>query len=299
MRYNRELQNAGLKVDFAVMRKRGIATLSLLRFLWNDEEVDYLRAFMHETMLMSDWNFSEKSLPRNRQNEPLYLAIIYFGLSVFALEQTQDKIWIRVERDSKKPASTLKTLVSMFRGARDAVFRDLPWELLLQLPRDAFILVSYDDVVRARTSGVDSVLSVSTKVVNVGDFEPFFQDGSLKEDEHDTGHVERESQGNLAEDAMRRGIRASKCYLLFLSKTVFEGAVRMELETALQEEKPILLVHESDPNRVGFDTFSKYIETAPDAAKHLFRESESMPFQRRLYLAEAFYGELIARIDAI
>ncbi|GBG26668.1 WD repeat-containing protein pop2 [Hondaea fermentalgiana] len=271
-------------------------------------------------------------------------AIIFFGLSVFALEQTQDKIWIRVERDSKKPATTLKTLVSMFRGARDAVFRDLPWGLLLQSPRNASILVSYDDVVRARTSGVDSVLSVSTKVVNVGDFEPFFKDGSLKEDEHDTGHVERapvrqpgagleyhvflshrqvdagdtcnliaeklqnrglkvwfdqESQGNLAEDAMRRGIRASKCYLLFLSKTVFEGAVRMELETALQEEKPILLVHESDPNRVGFDTFSSYIESAPDAAKHLFRETESMPFQRRLYLAEAFYEEFIARIDAI
>ncbi|GBG34226.1 UDP-N-acetylglucosamine transferase subunit ALG14-like [Hondaea fermentalgiana] len=86
--------------------------------------------------------------------------------------------------------------------------------------------------------------------------------------------------GNLAEDAMRRGIRPSKCYLLFLSKTVFEGAVRMELETALQEEKPILLVHESDPNRVGFDIFSSYIKSALDAAKHLFRETESMPYQR-------------------
>ncbi|GBG16243.1 Hypothetical Protein FCC1311_117182, partial [Hondaea fermentalgiana] len=94
---------------------------------------------------------------------------------------------------------------------------------------------------------------------------------------------DQESQGNLAEDAMRRGIRASKCYLLFLSKTVFEGAVRMELETALQEEKPVLLVHESDPDRFGFDTISNYIKSAPDAAKHLFRETESMPFQRRHY----------------
>ncbi|GBG25598.1 Ras-related protein Rab-14 [Hondaea fermentalgiana] len=412
MRYNRELQKAGLKVDFAVLRKHGIATLSLLRFLWDDEEVEYLVEFMRGVMLLSNWNFPVKALPKGRQGEPLYLvssllknstdadldaeiadmdlgltcvldfsefflpdgvfarllslcaqysgnfgaisrapqlagneAIVHFGLSVFALEQTQNKIWIRVERDSREPASTLKTLVSMFRDARDAVFQDLPWELLLQSPKNASVLVSYDEAARGfASSGIEFVKSVGTKVVNVADFEPFFRDGSLKEDEKDTGTIEQaslrdlpagltyhvflshrqvdagdtcnliaeklqnrglkvwfdqESQGNLAEDAMRRGIRASKCYLLFLSKTVFEGAVRMELETALQEEKPILLVHESDPNRVGFDTFSSYMKSAPDAAKHLFRETESMPFQRRLYLAEAFYEELIARINAM
>ncbi|GBG29544.1 Hypothetical Protein FCC1311_057652 [Hondaea fermentalgiana] len=135
-------------------------------------------------MLLSSWNFPEKSLSKSNQDEPLYLvssllknaingsleaetagmdigltcvfdfsefylpdgvfarllslcaqysgqlgalaraphlvgdqAIVYFGLSVFALEQTKDKISIRVERDSDKPASTLKTLLSMFQGA--------------------------------------------------------------------------------------------------------------------------------------------------------------------------------------
>ncbi|GBG30166.1 Hypothetical Protein FCC1311_063862, partial [Hondaea fermentalgiana] len=73
MRYNHELQKAGLKKDFAVLRKRGIATLSLLRFLWNDDEVDYLREFMHETMLMSNWAFPEEALTRGRQDETLFL----------------------------------------------------------------------------------------------------------------------------------------------------------------------------------------------------------------------------------
>ncbi|GBG30180.1 F-box/WD repeat-containing protein 7 [Hondaea fermentalgiana] len=175
---------------------------------------------------------------------------------------------------------------------------------------------------------------------SVAVFDPFFEDGSLTEDEKDTGSVEKasislaaglehhvflshrqvdagdacnlmaeklrnrglrvwidqETEGNLAKDAMKRGIRKSKCYLLFLSKTVFSEAVKMELETAQQEEKPILVVHESDPTRIGFAPFSAYIAAAPASAKHLFDEKESMPFQRRRYLAEAFYKELIERI---
>ncbi|GBG34065.1 Leucine-rich repeat serine/threonine-protein kinase 2 [Hondaea fermentalgiana] len=404
---DRELQKAGLRKDFAVLRKRGIATLSLLRFLWGDEEVDYLREFMHDNMLMSDWNFSEKSLPRNRQNETLFLvssllknstdrkleqdvasvqsgltcvldfsefflpdgvfarllslcarhsgdlstgwgaprlaghqAIIRFGLSEFALEERSNQIRLIMVPGTRDPASTLKTLISMFRGARDAVFKDLPWQLHLQSPRNSSIRVEYDYLVDARKAEVAEVASVGVGNAMVADFDPFFEDGSLTDDERDTGSVEQasiplpagleyhvflshrqvdagdacnlmaeklrnrglhvwvdqETEGNLAEDAMKRGIRKSKCYLLFLSKTVFSDAVKMELQTAQQEAKPILVVHESDPSRIGFAPFSAYIDAAPASAKHLFKETESMPFQRRLYLAEAFYKELIERI---
>ncbi|GBG24819.1 Rab family GTPase [Hondaea fermentalgiana] len=407
MHYNRELQNSGLKKDFAVLRKRGIATLSLLRFLWNDEEVDYLREFMHETMLMSNWAFPEEALTRGRQDETLFLvssllknstdrkleqdiasvrsgltcvldfseyflpdgvfarllslcakhsgdlgvlrhpprlagrhAIIRFGLSEFALEDEGDQIRLIMVPGTEAPASTLKTLISMFLGARDAVFKGLPWQLRLQSPNDPFALVEYEELVDARKAAAATVALVGVGNASVADFDPFFEDGSLTEDEKDTGIVEQaniplpaglkyhvflshrqydagdacnlmaeklrnrglrvwidqETKGNLAEDAMKRGIRESKFYVLFLSKTVFEGAVTMELETALQEEKPILVVHESDPNRPGFAPFSAYINAAPASAKHLFKETESMPFQRRLYLAEAFYKELIERI---
>ncbi|GBG32823.1 F-box/WD repeat-containing protein 7 [Hondaea fermentalgiana] len=409
MRYNRELRNVGLKKDFAALRKRGIATLSLLRFLWNDEEVDYLRGFMHETMLMSDWAFPEEALTSGREDETFFLvssllknvtdreleqdihsvrqgltcildfsqlylpdgvfarllslcskhsgdvttkwgaprlaghqAIIRFGLSEFALEERNNQIRLIMVPGTRDPASTLKTLISMFRGARDAVFKDLPWQLHLQSPRNSSIRVEYGYLVDARRAEVTEVASVGVGNALVTDFEPFFEDGSLIEDEKDTGAVgqaniplaaglkyhvflshrqydagdacnlmaeklrnrglrvwiDQETEGNLAEDAMKRGIRESKFYLLFLSKTVFEGTVTMELEAALQEEKPILVVHESDPNRPGFAPFSAYIAAAPASAKHLFTEKESMPFQRRLYLAEAFYKELIERISA-
>ncbi|GBG30858.1 WD repeat-containing protein pop2 [Hondaea fermentalgiana] len=410
--YDEKLSDLELDDDFKLLRDKGIGTFALLSFLWDDEEVAYLLEFMRDTMLLSDWAFSEKLLRKSRDDGPLYLvssllktarsddldakiaemdigltcvldfsefflpdgvfarllslcaqysgdigsrkhapqlagrqAIIRFGLSVFALEQIDDKIWIRVEKDSDKPASTLKMLVSMFQGARDAMFRGLPWDLLLQSPKNPSILVSYDDIVDAFESGVESMPAIGTKNAKLADFVPFFEDGSLKEDEEENqdgtaesppsfplssdlqyhvflSHkqveagdacnlmadklisrglkvwVDQRADGNLSREQMQNSIRASKCYLLFLTKTVFGSrSVCMELETALQAKRPILLVHESDPNRVGFANFSTYPKTAPRNAKHLFREAESMPFQRRLYLAQGFYNELVARIE--
>ncbi|GBG33995.1 Leucine-rich repeat serine/threonine-protein kinase 2 [Hondaea fermentalgiana] len=397
------LSNAGLKKDFAVLRKRGIATLSLLRFLWNDEEVDYLREFMHESMLMSNWAFPEEALTRGRQDETIFFvssllknstdrkleqdiasvqsgltcvldfsefflpdgvftrllslcakhsgdlstrwgaprlaghqAVIGSDLSTFALEERDNYIRLIMIPGTEAPASTIKTLISMFLGARDAVFKDLPWQLLLQSPRNPRAQVKYDESVKTREAKSRVVASVGVTNASVADFDPFFEDGSLFEDHKDTGSVEQaniplaaglkyhivlshrqydaddacnlmanklrnrglrvwidqEAEGNLAEDEMKQGIRELKFYLLFLSKTVFEGAVIMKLETA----RPILVVHESDPNRPGFANFPAYIDAAPASAKHLFKEKESMSFQRRRYLAEAFYKELIERI---
>ncbi|GBG34849.1 F-box/WD repeat-containing protein 7 [Hondaea fermentalgiana] len=409
--YDKELSKLELVDDFNVLRNKSIGTRILLKYLWANEEVEYLRAFMDETMLLSNWAFPEKALARAHQNEPLFLvssllknstndslsaeiagmdagltcvldfsefflpdgffarllslcakhsgdtvsrkypprlagnkAILRFGLSVFALEQIGDEIWIRVKRDSDKPASTLKMLLSMFQGAREALYPNLPWELLLQSPTDASVLVAHDDLEVARASEVKSFESMDATRVKVADFAQFFEDGSLLEDIHGTtgidefadmpldsrlqyhvflSHkqyeagdacdlmaeklksrglevwVDQRTEGNLSTTEMKDAILASKCYLLFLTKTVFSSkAVCMELATALEAEKPILLVHESDPNRVGFANFSTYIDTVPKAAKHIFDARESMPFQRRLYLAEAFYDELIRRIDS-
>ncbi|GBG29118.1 Ras-related protein Rab-27A [Hondaea fermentalgiana] len=268
-------------------------------------------------------------------------AIVRFGLSVFALQVEDDQIWLRAAGGTEQPASTLKMLISMFQGARDAVFQDLPWELLLQCPRDPSIFVSFDDLTKARDANRDKVMSTGTANAQVADFEPFFVNGSLTEDVHDNGApqlamaldsafkyhvflshrqieagdacnlmaeklkyrgvrvwVDQESEGNLAEAEMRRGIQDSRCYLLFLSKTVFtSAAVRMELSTALEMEKPILLVHESETDRPGFANFKTYIDSAPPNAADLFATVESMPFQRRLYLAKGFYDELTARIE--
>jgi hypothetical protein len=108
---------------------------------------------------------------------------------------------------------------------------------------------------------------------------------------------DQEHKGNLAEEAMKCGIRESKCYLLVLAKDVFTSrAVKMELKTALELKKPVLLVHESKTDQGGFCDFGEHISSAPDFAKHLFNENESLPFRRRYYEKDAFLTELIHRI---
>ncbi|GBG28168.1 Ras-related protein Rab-8A [Hondaea fermentalgiana] len=410
--YDERLAELDLEEDFWHLRHRGIASRSLLEFLWDNEEVDYLAGFMGDTMLASDWAFPEDFIrAKARDGEALYLvssllgdahdaeliadiesmapgltcvldfsdlflpngvfarllslcakysstcgaqsnpprlsgrhALICFGLSEFALEVRGNQIWLRAVPGTYRPASTLKVLISMFKGARDAVFQRLPWKLHLQSPVDASILVSYDKYMAALDAKLAVVKAVGMGNARVSDFAAFFNDGLLDDDKHDTGPVEsvpmlalppgtrwhvfishkqseagdacnliaekllnrglnvwidQRTKGNLSTTEMRDGIRASKCYLLFLTKSVFKSdAVCMELETALEAEKPILLVHESNPDLPAFASFSTYISSAPDAAKFLFDKRESMPFQRRLYLAEGFYKELIARINA-
>lgn len=111
---------------------------------------------------------------------------------------------------------------------------------------------------------------------------------------------DQSTEGNLAIPVMKAGIRGSKCYLLLLSKDVFQSeAVCMELRTALESQKKILFVHESQTNMPGFCLFNEYIDTCPPEAKHLFDELESMPFQRRKYLADPFLDELVRRMDIL
>ena len=110
---------------------------------------------------------------------------------------------------------------------------------------------------------------------------------------YDMGH-----KGNLAVPEMKKGIAQSKCYILLLTKGVFQSeAVCMEFETALNMHKPILFIHESQTNMPGFTPFSEYIDTVPLSAKGIFSELESMPFQRRNYLLNPFLEELIERVD--
>ncbi|GBG28540.1 Ras-related protein Rab-13, partial [Hondaea fermentalgiana] len=262
--FDERLADLELEDDFVLLRRKGIATRTLLDFLWDGEEVGYLEEFMRDTMLSSNWKFPERSLPRHRRNETLYLvssllknsrdsgiqrdiaslsngltcvldfsefylpdgvfarllslcaersgksstrvgaprlagqqAIIRFGLSEFALEETGNQIRLIMVPGTENPASTLKTLISMFRGARDAVFKDLPWQLHLQSPQNPLVRVEYDTLVESRDANAVAVASVGLGNARVADFKPFFTDGSLTEDEHDTGHVELASVRQL------------------------------------------------------------------------------------------------------
>jgi hypothetical protein len=106
----------------------------------------------------------------------------------------------------------------------------------------------------------------------------------------------------LNERAMLDGVRASRCYLLVLTNGVFtSGAVKTELRAAIEANKPVALVHESDTNKkgsTGWAPFEHYIETAPPFCPQLLSGHQSLPYQRDYYLLASFYDKLVARIES-
>ena len=112
----------------------------------------------------------------------------------------------------------------------------------------------------------------------------------------------KDHRSELNVRAMLDGVRESRCYLLVLTKGVFQsGAVLNEFRAALEAKKPVALLHEHETHRAGWAEFGHFIETAPDfypgGSKKLFQDHESMRYMREPYLRDAFFVELIARIE--
>ncbi|GBG33332.1 Rho family GTPase, partial [Hondaea fermentalgiana] len=310
--FDKRLSQLDLEDDFALLREKGICTRALLEFLWDGEEVGYLVEFMRAAMLLSRWSFSEdgsatqeaaeqtflvSSLLRHAEDDALRSEIAGMppGLTCvldFSRFFLPDGVFARIlslcaEHSSKMSEGTRMPQLA----AAEAIVRFGLSVFALEVDGDRIWFRAAGD-----TEEPASMLKMLISMFQAGDACNLMADKlryrGLRV------WFDQESEGNLAEAEMRRGIQDSKCYLLFLSKTVFESAaVRMELSTALEMEKPILLVHESDTGRPGFANFATYIDSAPPNAADLFSKVESMPFQRRLYLAKGFYEELTARIE--
>jgi hypothetical protein len=94
---------------------------------------------------------------------------------------------------------------------------------------------------------------------------------------------------------MRRGIQRAAAFLLFLSEGVLERPFcQFEIREALALNKPMLLIHESDPRFGSFD-FGKAGSTAPADLKEMLDNHESLPFRRRGYERDGMLQSLIER----
>jgi hypothetical protein len=94
---------------------------------------------------------------------------------------------------------------------------------------------------------------------------------------------------------MRRGIQQAAAFLLFLSEGVLERPFcQFEIREALALNKPMLLIHESDPRFGSFD-FGKAGNTAPADLKEMLNSHESLPFRRRGYERDGMLQSLIER----
>lgn len=111
---------------------------------------------------------------------------------------------------------------------------------------------------------------------------------------------DQEFQGEINLANMQEGVRQSMCYILFLSRDIFPSPyVEAELTIAVEQKKPIILLHHPDTGKVGYWSFGDYINTAPDILKPLFADIESIQLQRRYYLEEAVTRLLDTRLSEI
>jgi hypothetical protein len=84
-------------------------------------------------------------------------------------------------------------------------------------------------------------------------------------------------------------------YQLFLSDGVLERPFcQFEIREAMALNKPLLLIHESDPRFGSFD-FGKAGNTAPGDLKEMLDNHESLPFRRRGYERDGMLQSLIER----
>jgi hypothetical protein len=84
-------------------------------------------------------------------------------------------------------------------------------------------------------------------------------------------------------------------YQLFLSEGVLERPFcQFEIREAMALNKPMLLIHESDPRFGSFD-FGKAGSTAPADLKEMLDNHESLPFRRRGYERDGMLQSLIER----
>ncbi len=80
---------------------------------------------------------------------------------------------------------------------------------------------------------------------------------------------------DLTKPGMAKGIKQTGCFLLFLSKGVLAREfVQFEVQTALEQGKKIILVHETVEAHGKFD-FASEKASAPDMMKNILEDNVS------------------------
>jgi hypothetical protein len=93
---------------------------------------------------------------------------------------------------------------------------------------------------------------------------------------------------DLTADGMSTGVQQSDIYLLFLSDGVLgRPFVHLELRAAIQANKQIITLYESDERHGKFD-FAEAATQCPDDLRFIMKDIEAIPYRRRKYGTPAF-----------
>lgn len=98
----------------------------------------------------------------------------------------------------------------------------------------------------------------------------------------------------ITREAMHAGVKGSKVFLLFLSEGVLTRPFCLfEISTALDCQKSIMLMHESDTRHGAFDFSGDEVKHAPGDIADLMLTRESLPWRRRRFEQDAIMNELV------
>jgi len=104
----------------------------------------------------------------------------------------------------------------------------------------------------------------------------------------------------ITEAEMVKGVEASRCLLVFLSKGVLTRPFCiLEIRKARSMKRPILFIHEEDRRTKGFAEIYEIKDEAPEDLKDLFAQVESIPFRRRKFEEDAMLAELGKRLERL
>jgi hypothetical protein len=263
-------------------------------------------------------------------------ARLSFGVDAeFSLDVCNYNTAIRVGIAGDVPL-TLKTLTSIMERVREETVPRLKYDVVLLVPGNDDRKVPLDQILEERKKVKPKAQVRSTidqQLVSLSAVEIFFttnqQDvpvtklSSITSDAYDIylAHVqasggdqcnvlrlELEKYGVVAwldqhateitQKEMESNIIKSKKILVFLSKGVFQSEwVQFEVRTAIKLNKPILFVHETNAKREGFEEIYDIKANTPTDLQYLFKDVESIGFERRSYLVEGMMKELTRRIN--
>jgi GTPase SAR1 family protein len=118
-----------------------------------------------------------------------------------------------------------------------------------------------------------------------------------------------QNERELNVNGMMDGIDAAKCFLSYVTKSVFESAyVCMEITHAFELTKPFIFLRECDEKVAGFVTFDQARASAleaeqagrlPNGFTAMMDKCEMLEFRTRDFFLKGVLGEIVGRLDNV
>eukprot|EP00746_Dinoflagellata_sp_MGD_P141254 gnl/MRDRNA2_/MRDRNA2_74389_c0_seq1.p1 gnl/MRDRNA2_/MRDRNA2_74389_c0~~gnl/MRDRNA2_/MRDRNA2_74389_c0_seq1.p1 ORF type:complete len:238 (+),score=38.05 gnl/MRDRNA2_/MRDRNA2_74389_c0_seq1:82-714(+) len=181
--------------------------------------------------------------------------VVFALISVFIFRKVSRRWPDKKSKDNEKAKSQERSLVEPLEGDHD-------WHFFLS---------------HAQATGGDQMAILHDKLIARG-FKVWYD----------------QTVTDVTEAGMKYGVEHSMVFVLFLSQGVLERPfVRLEITTAIQNNKKTVVMHEADERQGKFDFASELHDGVPAEIFEKVRAHNSIAFQRVAYLQAAMLDQFL------